>query len=141
VNQREVATLDVSPTNRLLKGSVRLSGSRDDEEARRVAVEPMDDSGAVRIGSATRSKRQELSRECLRSSSRARVYGDSCRFVDDKEMLVVEEHRNGRRLGLQRVLRTRELHLHHRSILEPVTLRATHTVHEDGALLQQALGE
>ena len=73
----------------------------------------MDDSGAVRIGAATRPERQELSRECLRSSSRARVYGEPCRFVDDKQMLVVEEHGNGRRLGLQRVLRTRELDLYH----------------------------
>ncbi len=61
-HEREVAALDLARPDRRLERRVRVLRARDDEEARGVAVEPVDDPRPLRIVAARRAEREELRR-------------------------------------------------------------------------------
>jgi hypothetical protein len=67
--------------------------------------------------------------------------GESRRLVHDEEMLVLEQHRDRRRLWLKTSRNGRKLDVDHRAGLESVTLLPHEAVDEHGALLEQPLGD
>jgi len=89
-NECQIPAFDLAPADRFLQCTVRLLGSRDDEEPGRFAIEPVDDAGPLGILPTSSAKRQELSRKRPRASSRTRVHGQPGRLVHDQEVLVLE---------------------------------------------------
>jgi hypothetical protein len=69
---------------------VRLLRARDDEEPGRIAVEPMDDSGALGLLPARHRVAKEAVDQRAAGVPRGRMDDDARRLVHDQEMLVLE---------------------------------------------------
>ncbi len=80
--------------------------ARHHEQARRVAIEPMDDSGALRLVAAGRVA-DETVNERATGMARGRVNDETGRFVDHEQVLVLVRHAKVELLPLERLLGSR----------------------------------
>ena len=102
-----VGPLYPARSDRCSEASVRLIGLGDQHQARGISIESVDD---ARSPFRAAGKRGAPSHERINQSvipvSRRRVHDQSCRFIDDCEMLVFEDdgERNGARLDRARRL-------------------------------------
>jgi hypothetical protein len=135
-HEPEVASLELTVPNELLEAPVRELGARDHEKPRGVAVEPVDDALPIVLTPRGAVLDQRLGQRAFRVS-RARVYDDAGRLVDDQEVLVlvrdaqIEAGRSGTlwgRLGLEGDLL---------ALLDAIALRAALAVDRDGARRQE----
>ncbi len=115
--------------------------ARDDEQARRVAVEPVDDAGPLLVVAAGRVERQQPVHERAAAMAAGGMDDDPRGLVDDEEVLVLPGDLQLHRFGCGRLLRGWKLDQNLLAALEPVALRPRATVDEDGAVRDEPLGE
>ena len=112
---------------------------RDDEEARRVAVEPVHDPGSLGLLPACDLPSQEPVHEGSARVARRRMDDDPGRLVDDEQVLVLVHDGQIELLGLESALASlRDVDLELLTSLEPVALAAGRAVDEDVAVAEQA---
>ena len=87
LHEREVFALDLATRERLLQRRVRLLGARDDEQPGGVAVEAVDDAGA--LGVAAGGAVREQLRERVLAMALGGMHDDAGRLVDDEQVLVL----------------------------------------------------
>ena len=115
-----------------------LVGARDDEQARRVAVEPVDDPGPLVVVPAGGVERQQPVDERAAAMAAGRMDDDARRLVDDEEVLVLPGDVELHRLGRERLRRGGKLDHDLLAALEPVALRPRPTVDEHRARPRRA---
>ena len=103
-NERGIRALERAFPDEVGKAAVRLLGARDDHQARRVAVEPMDDAGPSRLPAGNGAGEQVDERSAR--PARAWMDDEAGRLVDDGEVLVLPGDRGqrARRCRLRRGL-------------------------------------
>ena len=87
-NEGEIAPLEAATADEVLQTAVRLGRPRDDDEAGGVAVEAVDDAGALELA-ARNAVREQALHERPPSQARRRMHDDSGRLVDDEQVLVL----------------------------------------------------
>ncbi len=115
--------------------------ARDDEQARRVAVEPVDDAGPLLVVAAGRVEREQPVHERAAAMAAGGMDDDPRGLVDDEEVLVLPGDRQLHLLGCERLRRGGKLDHDLLAALEPVALRPRAAVDEDGAVRDEPLGE
>src|SRR5262245_63560214 len=137
-NERDVAALQLSALHELPEALVRLLGSRNDQEPRGVAIEPVDDSGPLLL--PARGSACEPMDERPGHMPGSRVHDDACRLVDDEQVLVLvgDAELDVLRLDLPGGLRW-QLYLELFAALQPVALRPLPPVDADRAALDEPL--
>jgi hypothetical protein len=138
--EREVAALDLTPTDRLLEGRERVLRASHDQEPGSFSVETVHDPGPLGIASRC-TQREKLSRKRSRPGSGAGVDGHARRLVDHDQVCVLVGERDGRRLRPEAGRAVGKLHLDQGARVEPVALRPDCAVDRHEAVVQQALGE
>jgi hypothetical protein len=139
-HERQVDPFELSPAHERLQAPVRLRRAGDDEEARRVAVESVDDARPVGVAALEATGEQPVD-ERPAPAPRCRVDDDTRRLVDDEQVVVLVRDPKLELLGLERRLLERgQLDLDLLSPAQPVRLRPRAAVDEDGAGVEQALG-
>src|SRR5881397_819794 len=107
-----------------------LVRARDDEKARGIAVEPMDDAGPLRLLAARDRVAEEAMDKRAARVSRGRVDDDPGRLVDDEQVLVFISDAEVEVLGLElRLAPLGEGELETLSLGQPVALRPGGAVH------------
>jgi hypothetical protein len=138
-DEGEVLPLDRPLAEQALQPSMSLLRPCDDEQARRVAIESVDDAGPVRVVSAGRTSPQAL-HERAPAAPRSRVDDDAGGLVDDEQVLVLEGDSQRDVLALERLRRGLRLELDVLSTGQPVALRPGRPVDRDLTRVDQALG-
>ena len=87
-HERLVASLESPPPDEVAETPVRVLRARDDEQARRVAVEPVHDPRALRSLTSAQTPEQAVHERAGRVSGR-RVDDDAGGLVDNEEVLVL----------------------------------------------------
>ena len=93
-NERGIGALERAFPDEVGKAVVRLLGARDDHQARRVAVEPVNDAGPARLPAGNGAGEQVDERSAR--PARARMDDEAGRLVDDGEVLVLPGDRGQR---------------------------------------------
>jgi hypothetical protein len=138
-DEGDVLTLERTVADELLEAFVRLLRARHDEEARRVAVETVDDARAILV-TTRRTVLDEGLRERAARVSRAGVHDDAGRLVDDEEVVVlVRDSEVGARL-LRRGRTLGQLERDLLAGLHAIALRAALAVDGDRLRAQKSLG-
>ena len=120
---------------------MRLVGTGDDQESRRVAVEAVDDPRSLGLLPARHRVPEEPVDERAARVAGRRVDDDPGRFVDDQQVLVLEGDAQVELLRLERRRPAlRDAHREHVARRQAVTLRLRRAVHLHPALGEQALG-
>jgi hypothetical protein len=139
LDEREVLAHELAGRKLRLERGVHGLGPRDDQQPRRVAVEPVHDPGALGVLAARDAVRERLDERALRVAAR-RVHDHPCRLVDHEQVLVLPgdlerclRHRRGR-LGCVLLL-----HPHQLAPGEHVPLGPHGAVHGDVAAVDQPL--
>src|SRR5205823_8327986 len=88
-HERQVTTVEPPLANEHLKPLVSLLRAGDHEQPRGVAVETVDDPGALRHVPARDPALEQGVHESAVSVARRRMYDDSGRLVHDQEVLVL----------------------------------------------------
>ena len=141
-DEREIPTLEAPPPDEPLKPAVRLGGPRDDHQPGCVAVEPVDDAGALLLPAGGGIQREQSVDEGARRVPRRRVHDQPSGLVDDEEVLVLVGDPEVHRLGLERAFRQAgRLEGDLLSARQPVALRASRAVHQDRAAAEQPFGD
>src|SRR5262249_4969791 len=139
-DEGDVAAVDPSLADELLKGPVRLLRAGDDEQPRRAAIETVDDPGTLRHVSTCDAALEQGVHEGPSPVPGRRVDDDSGRLVDHEQVLVLIGDPQVPRLRLEVGLALlRNLDLEHLPALEPVALRPHRTVQADGSRRKQPL--
>ena len=139
-DEREVAPLDLTPANRLLKSLVCRVGARDDEQAGRVAVEAVDDSRPILVTAGRIEGEQPVDeRACV--VARTGMNHDAGGLVDDEQVLVLPRDAQVHLLGDERRSVCRQLDEDVLPTCQPMALGAGLTVDEDGAIGDQSFGQ
>ena len=128
-DERGVGALERAFPDEVGEAAVRLLGARDDHQARRVAVEAVDDPGPARLSAGDGAGEQVDERSAR--PARARMDDEAGRLVDDGEVLVLPGDRRQRACRLR--LRGGLLgcgKLDALAAFEPVALRARPPVDE-----------
>jgi hypothetical protein len=141
LHEREVLALERTGADERLQLLVGLLALRDDEQPRRVAVEPVDDPSALLHapgGDADQTMNERAARV-----ARGRVHDDAGRLVDDEQVLVLPGDAQRHRLvALDRCGACGRLERDLLPALEPPRLRAALPVDEhagrDHALRRRA---
>ena len=140
-HERLVAPLELPGAHELLQLRVRLLAARDDEQARRVAVEPVDDAGPLLV-LPTRGQADEPVHERAASHGPATGWTTTPAGLSTTRMCsssqAIRSGTSSRSSPAGHGLGHRQLEL--LAAFEPVRLRPPLAVHERGALLQQPLG-
>ena len=138
-DEREVAPLELSLPNELLEPLVGLVRAGYDEQARGVAVEPVDDSGPVLVPAG--GPAGEAVDERPGRVAGAWMNDDARRLVHDEQVLVLVGDAELDVLGLDLPRRLRrKLDLKLLPALEAVALRACPAVHAHVAALDEPFG-
>ena len=138
-DEREIAALERPSGHELPEPLVRLLAARDHQQPGRVAIEAVNDSGAVFVP-ACGLAREPVDERAARMPC-ARVDDDARRLVHDEEMLVLVGDAELDVLLLDPRLRLRrKLDVELLPALEPVALRPRTAVHLDVPALEQLLG-
>jgi len=140
-DERQVAAVEQSLADEILKPAVGLLGPGDDKESRRVAVEAVDDARPLRDVPPGDPSREERLHERPARVARRGMDDDPGRLVDDEQVLVLVGDPQLALLGLEGdVVPLLDVHFQQLSALEPVALLARLTVqaHRPGG--EQALG-
>src|SRR5947208_4476827 len=87
LDERQVLALDQPSPERLLQPAMNILRARDDEQARGVAVEPVDDPRSLGL-SPRHTARQQLGERVLAVSAR-RMHDQAGGLVDDEQVLVL----------------------------------------------------
>jgi hypothetical protein len=139
-DEREVLPRQLPSPHEALQPVVRLLRARDDEQAGRVPVEPVDDAATLLLPALGSRSGQSLCERAAGVTGRG-MDDDACRLVHDEEVLVrVDDREFRRRRDPLRRHRSRRLELDLLSAREPLTLAARLSVDEHGAGLEQPLG-
>jgi hypothetical protein len=118
-----------------------LRVSSDDEEPGRVAVEPVDDAGALRLLAARDSPSQEAVDECSGRMPGGRMDDEPHGFFDHEQVLVLVRDLNVELLRLETGRAAfREIHPKRLATHQSVTLGAGYAVHENPSLGDEPLG-
>ena len=137
-DERDVAALERTGGDELTKALVRLLGARDDEQARRVAVEPVHDARALLV-TARGAAREPLNESPVRVT-RAGMDDDAGRLVHDEQVLVLVGDGELDVLGLDHARGLRgHFDLDLLPTLEPVALRPRPPVDAHVSLLHEPL--
>ena len=137
----QVLTLEHPSTDECLQAPVRFGRAGDDEQARCVAIEPVDDARAIGFLSAFDGVREQPVHERACRVSGCGVDDDTGRLVDDEQVLVFVRKSQLHRLGHELAERRRgRFELDLLPACEPVALRTPLAVHADSAVLEQPLG-
>ena len=139
-HERRVGALELARANQLLQQLVRLLRAGDDEQARGVAIEPVDDPGPVVVVPTLGSVGEQPLDERARARRSGRMDDEAGRLVDDEQVLVLPDDRDVELLRLQ-LDRLGDLDVDLLPALEPEALRPRLAVDEHRARRDQALGE
>ena len=140
-DERDVLARERARLHELLQPAVRLGRAGDDEQPRRVAVEPVHDAGPLRLVSTFDVVGEQPVHERPARVPGRRMHDETRRLVDDEQMLVLVRHDEIHLLRLERARRCgRRLELELLPALELVALRARAAVDEHAAAAQQPLG-
>jgi hypothetical protein len=138
--QREVFAGQLPAPHEPLQSLVDRLGARDDEQARRVAVEPVDDPWTVLLPARSARRRERVGERPARVAAR-RMDDDARGLVDDEQVLVrVGDGELGRRNGRLGGSRSRRLNLDLLPSRELVALADRSAVDEDGTGREEPLG-
>ena len=138
-HERQIGALELVAADEPLQASVRFLRARDDEQARRVAVEAVDDARPLRVAAGGAVLQQAVHERPARVAGR-RVDDDARRLVDDEQVLVLPGDAQVDVLGHQlRLGALGRLELELLPAGDPVALRARGAVHGDGAGGEQPL--
>src|SRR5215213_4614435 len=133
-HQRQVLALDLAPTEQRLKAALHGIRACDDEQARRVAVEPVDDARPVGVVAAGRAADQAVD-ERARPAAGSGMHDDPGRLVDHEQVVVLVRNAEVGGLRLEPGRRRRgSLELDLLPTLEPMALRARLAVDGDAAV-------
>ncbi len=120
---------------------MRLVRARDDEKARRVAVEPVDDPRSFRLVAPRDRVRGEAMDERAAPMPGGRVDDHAGRLVDDEQVVVLVRDAKRDVLPLDRGRATiRQLELDLLPAFEPMALRPPGAVDERASLADEPLG-
>ncbi len=138
-HEREVFTRHCARLDELLQPAVRLRRARDHEQARRVAIEAMDDPRTVRLLPAFDVVREQSVHERPARMSRRRMHDDAGALVDDEQVLVLVRNAQVHVLGSE-IARRRHgrLELELLAAGERRALRPHAAVDQHAALAQQS---
>src|SRR6478672_7278681 len=139
-DERLVPALELPRSHQLLQLHIRLLTAGHDEQARGVAVEPVDDARPFFV-LPTRGQPDEPVHERAARMARRRMDDDARRLVDDQDVLVLPGDTERHVLVLQLMgngLRDGQLEL--LAAFEPVRLRPPLAVDDRRAFLHQPLG-
>jgi hypothetical protein len=138
-DEREVLAFQVAATDELLQPAVCLLRARDDEQARGVAVEPVDDAGPVLLPALGAVLDQTVNERAL-SASGPGMDDDACGLVDDEQVLVLVRDAEIDARGPDPLSPLGRLELDLLAFLEAIALWPRRAVDGDAAGLEQALG-
>ena len=138
-DEREVPPLDAPLADRLRQPRVRLVRARDDEEARCVAVESVDDPRSLGVA-AGRTEREKPVRESRPIVLARWMHDEPGRLVDDEEVLVVVHH-GETELDRPELLRRGQLDSDILATGQSMALELGAPVHENRPGDNEALGE
>ena len=136
-HEREVAPLDLTPANRLLKSLVRGVGPRDDEQAGSVAVEAVDNSRPILV-TAGRVEGEQPVDERAGVVTRTGMNHDAGGLVDNEQVLVLPCDAEVHLLGDKRCRVCRQLDEDVLPTCQPMAFGAGLTVDEDGPIGDQS---
>jgi hypothetical protein len=140
-HERDVLAYDLPPAEHPLEAPVDVVRAGDDQQPRRVAVQPVDDAGPLGLVAARdRVGREPMDERAARVPGRG-VDDDARRLVDNEQVLVLvrDSKRDVLRLDDTRTP-VRELELHLLPALEAMALRPPRAVDERAALADEPLG-
>jgi hypothetical protein len=136
----EVAPLDQPFADEVLQPPVGLLGASDDEQPRRIPVEPVDDPRPLGDIPSRDSSLQQCVHERPAPVAGRRVNDEPRRLVDDQEMLVLVGDAELSLLGFESAFGFDGwLDLEQLAPLEPVTLRSLRAVDPDRARCNETL--
>lgn len=136
----DVAALELALPHEVLEPAVRLFASRDDEEAGRVTVEPVDDARSLGLA-AGRSMRGERLDERARRATRPGMHDQPGGLVHHQKVLIlVGDPQAVRCRAHGRLCSRRAVDLQLLPTLEPVALGPRTTVEPDSPARHQPLG-
>jgi hypothetical protein len=140
-DEGHVLTNELATPHEVLQSSVRLPGAGDDEQAGRVAVEPVDDAWALGLLATCDRVREQAVHQCAAGMTGRGMNDDAGGLVDHDQMVVfvchTERHVFGDKVGLT-ALRKGELHFF--ATGQAMALRTRRAVYQHLSLAEQALG-
>ena len=140
-DERQVAAVERSLPNEVLEPGIGLLGTGDDQQPRGVAVETMDDAGALRYVAARDPAIEQRLHQRPARVARGRMDDDSGGLVDDEQVLVLVCDSQIACLWLEDdVLPFPGVHLHQLSAQEAVALGPLLAVDPHCPAREQALG-
>jgi hypothetical protein len=140
-HERDVGSLQLAPADEVLEAPVRLARAGDDEEARRVPIEPVHDPRPLGVLSPGGSTLQQSVDERAVSVTGRGMDDDTGGLVHDEEVLVLEDHAQVDLLRLERVgLGLRQVDLEGLAAREPPALRRGRPLDAHRACGDQPLG-
>ena len=140
-NEGQIAPLELPSAHEILQPLVRFLRAGNHEQARCVAVQPVDDPRPVRKFTSRDPPVEERVDERAALMTRGWMHDEPRRLVDDEQVLVVVGNSKLSLLRLQcrfRPLARRDLD--GLAALETVTFRDTFAVYKDSAFGEQSLG-